>query len=312
MGMRIAIIGAGLTGLVAARRLAGDGHAVRLFDKGRGPGGRLSTRRIDGATVDHGAPELHGADGTGTAAGGDGAEGHTGLARWMEAARGVETPHGWIGVPTMSAVGKALADGLDLTPGVEVAEIARDGESWRLDDLSGAVHGPFDRVIVTAPAPQAARLTGLDLSPARMVPQWTGILAFAAPLDAPDRILGGDVALALRMAARPGRAAAEAWAVHMDPDWSEARVERERPEMAPVILDALAELVGPLPEATHAAAHRWRFARTATPLGRPFAQDPTGTLLAGGDWALGPHAGHAVASGTAMADAVLRGPGAGG
>jgi predicted NAD/FAD-dependent oxidoreductase len=53
------VIGAGLAGLVAARKLAGDGADVVLLDKGRSPGGRLATRRLtvgdDIARVDHGA-----------------------------------------------------------------------------------------------------------------------------------------------------------------------------------------------------------------------------------------------------------------
>ena len=44
--MRIGIVGAGVAGLACAERLAGQGHDVVLFDKGRGPGGRMSTRRM--------------------------------------------------------------------------------------------------------------------------------------------------------------------------------------------------------------------------------------------------------------------------
>ena len=55
----IAVIGAGLSGLSCAQALAQAGHPVHLFDKSRGPSGRMSTRRSsDGATdwqCDHGA-----------------------------------------------------------------------------------------------------------------------------------------------------------------------------------------------------------------------------------------------------------------
>lgn len=44
--MRIGIVGAGMAGLACAEGLAGLGHEVVLFDKGRGPGGRMSTRRL--------------------------------------------------------------------------------------------------------------------------------------------------------------------------------------------------------------------------------------------------------------------------
>ena len=50
-----AIIGAGLSGLAAAQVLLDRGRSVHLIDKGRGVGGRLATRRIGDATLDHGA-----------------------------------------------------------------------------------------------------------------------------------------------------------------------------------------------------------------------------------------------------------------
>ena len=57
--MQIAIVGAGMAGLSCATRLAALGHEIALFDKGRGPGGRMATRRVeaDGTMLrfDHGA-----------------------------------------------------------------------------------------------------------------------------------------------------------------------------------------------------------------------------------------------------------------
>lgn len=51
----VLVIGAGLAGLVAARSLVDRGLVVTLLDEGVGPGGRLATRRLAGATLDHGA-----------------------------------------------------------------------------------------------------------------------------------------------------------------------------------------------------------------------------------------------------------------
>src|SRR5262245_49050804 len=53
--MRVVVIGAGLAGLVAAGELTRAGHSVIAIDKGRSPGGRMATRRIGSATLDHGA-----------------------------------------------------------------------------------------------------------------------------------------------------------------------------------------------------------------------------------------------------------------
>ena len=55
---RVAVIGAGPAGAICARTLANHGVPVTVFDKGRGAGGRLSTRRADDARFDHGAQFL--------------------------------------------------------------------------------------------------------------------------------------------------------------------------------------------------------------------------------------------------------------
>lgn len=51
----VAIIGAGIAGLGAARELCRADIAVTFFEKSRGLGGRVATRRLNGCTVDHGA-----------------------------------------------------------------------------------------------------------------------------------------------------------------------------------------------------------------------------------------------------------------
>ncbi|MBS1706126.1 MAG: FAD-dependent oxidoreductase [Armatimonadetes bacterium] len=56
--MNIAIIGSGLAGLGAARTLREAGHHVVIFEKSRGVGGRLATRRIGDFTFDTGATTL--------------------------------------------------------------------------------------------------------------------------------------------------------------------------------------------------------------------------------------------------------------
>ena len=51
----VLVIGAGMAGLIAAAELRRAGRRVLVLDKSRGGGGRLASRRIDGATFDHGA-----------------------------------------------------------------------------------------------------------------------------------------------------------------------------------------------------------------------------------------------------------------
>lgn len=56
--MRVGIVGAGAAGLAAARELRGQGHAVVVFEKSRGFGGRIATRRVGPYTFDTGATSI--------------------------------------------------------------------------------------------------------------------------------------------------------------------------------------------------------------------------------------------------------------
>ena len=51
----IAVVGAGIAGLACATTLQQAGVQVSVFDKSRGAGGRMSTRRTDSWQCDHGA-----------------------------------------------------------------------------------------------------------------------------------------------------------------------------------------------------------------------------------------------------------------
>src|SRR3954469_23910742 len=58
----IAVVGAGIAGLSCATALQHAGYRVSVFDKSRGPAGRMSTRRGDDWQCDHGAPFFTAAD----------------------------------------------------------------------------------------------------------------------------------------------------------------------------------------------------------------------------------------------------------
>ncbi len=60
--MKIGIIGAGISGLVAGKRLAGAGHEVTVIEKSRKPGGRLATFRKEGQIFDYGVSSVISSD----------------------------------------------------------------------------------------------------------------------------------------------------------------------------------------------------------------------------------------------------------
>ncbi len=55
----VAVIGAGMAGLVCAQQLSQAGYSVIVVEKSRGLGGRVATRRLHGRWADHGACYLN-------------------------------------------------------------------------------------------------------------------------------------------------------------------------------------------------------------------------------------------------------------
>lgn len=267
--MRVAVVGAGLAGLLAARELRGAGHDVIVVEKSRGVGGRLASRRIGGTVVDHGSPALAAPPGSDLRE----AAAALGGAGLRDTADGLVDPEGATRLP------KLLAEGLDLRRGVRLAALRGGSAGIELGDEQGNNHGVVDAVIVTAPAPQAAdlierspeggdrvdALRGLAYDPAVMV--LLGIPATDSA-DVVWRPSSGPVAEVRREAAK-GRAPV---------DGVEAVVVRIAPEAARDLLDASDEdvlartlpalgrrLLAPGAPPAWAQVKRWRY---AVPRGR--------------------------------------------
>lgn len=321
----IAVIGAGMAGLTCARALSAAGHGVTVFDKGRGVGGRLATRRveIDGETLsfDHGAQYVTARDPAFQTFIGEAVRaGKAGL--WQP-----ETSHGgatgrrsdwWVGAPSMSALVKTPAlQALHPRTGEKVVRISGSARAWMLTLDSGHTHGPFSAVVVTAPAPQAADLlpetaaSGRQaLAAVRYGPCWTAMAAFATALPGADlyRDNTADLAWTARNGTKPGRGGPhDCWTLQASPDWSRTHLEEDGETVAGRLLALFAEKAGaPLPTPVHLSAHRWRYARVETPLGASHWEDGALGLYAGGDWALGARVECAHDSGLAIAESIVR------
>ena len=308
--MRIAIVGAGMAGMSCGQRLSRLGHEVRLFDKGRGPGGRMATRRMEcgGTTLhfDHGAQYFTARDprfveqvahweASGVAA------------RW--AAAGDDA---WVGTPAMNAPLKAMAGELGVQFGTRIEQLVRDGEGWQIDG-EGAPDARFDAVLVAVPAEQAGPLLQPH-APAMATladqtasdPCWTLMAGFEAPLALVQDTLRqrGPIGWAARNNAKPGRASEECWVIQASPEWSRAHLEEDAETVAAALLAELAEANGgPLPRQLGATAHRWRFARSGT-AGEEALWDAEQRIGVCGDWLIGPRVEAAYISGLLLAEAV--------
>ncbi len=319
---RVAVVGAGVAGLACARALRARGRTVVVFDKARGPGGRMATRRDGAATYDLGAPAFEAEEprfarqvrlwaNAGVVAPWSGRFGRLGPSGFIpqQPAR-VQ----WVGTPRMSALTRHLAHDLDLRTERRVASLVATGAGWRLRADDGADLGVHAQVIIATPAPQAVPL----LAPAPALaaraadapyqPTWAAMLDFAGPVDLAFDVARptiGPLALISRDAGKPHRPPGPRWVVHATAAWSAEHLEADPVEVAAALAEAFARF-GPAP--ARSVAHRWRYALPRHAPAAPAALwDADIGLGAAGDWLGGARVEGAWLSGLAAAEAILAG-----
>ncbi|NQX93876.1 MAG: FAD-dependent oxidoreductase [Erythrobacter sp.] len=314
----IAIIGAGMAGLACAMRLKAAGRDVRVFDKGRGPGGRMAARRaeIAGETVrfDHGAQYFTARDPSFREAVAKW-KSQGAVARWDAASKAHDDP-AYVGTPGMNGPIKAMAEdvgGVLWTTRIEKLE--RDGETWRMTTTEGVSHSA-GTVLVAIPAEQASDLLQSAAPEYAAVagsvvsdPCWAVMAGFEAPLDLAQETYRAPkkrVSWAARNSAKPERTGAETWMIHASPSGSRQIIDRSKEEVAEILLADFFAQTGATPvDPIHLDAHRWLYAQPASLEGEPARFDAKQRIGIAGDYLHSPRVEGAWVSGSALANLVL-------
>ncbi len=273
----VLVVGAGIAGLLAACELKRAGLTVRVIDKGRGVGGRLATRRIGDAIFDHGAPclDLHGGrlpdrwwrERLGSA-----------RTEWWPPTAGSETvvPCRWRGAPTMSAVAKHLAQGLEVLSETVLTSLRSEGSQWIASTCGG---GQFSTaaVVLTPPVPQSLALldAGAVDMPSELRTRLAAIeyhrcLAVMAVLNGPPRIPppgglapnSGPLAWISDNQAK-GLSPVPAATLHATAAFSLEHWDRDRTEIGRLLIEAAQEWIGP--GIREFQVHGWRYSRPQVP-----------------------------------------------
>ena len=134
----IIIIGAGLTGLVLAKKLKQSGKECLILEKSRGLGGRVATRRIDEMGLDHGAAFL------------------SQLSHDSEV-KSFTAPQGFYIKKGMNNLAKELSKDLEILKEQKIHRITKVAEGWQLVAES-ETQFQCQKLILTAPLPQAMEL----------------------------------------------------------------------------------------------------------------------------------------------------------
>jgi renalase len=313
----VLVIGAGMAGLIAAAELQRAGHRVLVLDKGRGVGGRLASRRIDGATFDHGAQFITARDPRFAALLEQCRQ--TGAAEeWCLGFAGGADGHArWRGKPAMSAVAKHLALGLDLHLEMPVVALRRADDCWRAETTTGRTF-TTGAVVLTPPVPQSLAMLdagGIVLAPemrTRLAAiEYARCLAVMAVLDGPSRIpppgglapADGPIAWIADNALK-GISAEPAVTIHATHAFSLKHWERDPQESGRALLDAAAPWLGAGIRTFQ--VHGWRYSKPMQVDEEPcvvVSQSPP--LVLAGDAFAGPRVEGAALSGWAAAEAIL-------
>lgn len=318
----VAVIGAGLSGLTAARVLSDHGFDVTVFEKSRGPGGRMATRRQDALSFDHGAQYFTVRDPRFARYVDSWIEdgivgiwkGEIGVSKAGKLTSKERTVQRFVGIPGMSAIARHLSTDLDIRYRTQITELAIDPKGRHITSKA-MNYGPFDIILVTTPPEQAAALIpGASpirekIDQIRMQPCWAVMAAFDAPLDLTFAgIFTHDSPLSwvARNSSKPGRPAQDSWVLHASPEWSSEHLEDEPETTGRSLLRAFFDATGLVPaEPAFISTHRWRYALAANPLDTGILWDEERVLGVCGDWCRKSRVEGAFLSGMAAAGRIL-------
>ena len=335
---KVAIVGAGISGAACAQQLLQRGFAVEVFEKSRGPGGRMATRRVSSEphlgqlAFDHGAPYFRARS----------REFQHALKGWEERAIATSwkftracidplqnNPHRlesetvFVGSPGMNSLCKDMLANVTLHTGAEVLSFQMQNEKWMIvakvtvqGESNNVTYGPYDHIVTTAPAPQAHKLLASHsallaekLLQMTYAPCWA-VLAYwkqhQAGLDAWEYLHSeSPLGWVGRSSAKPGRhgaglPAGDSWVVHGSATWSQGHLESSPEEVVALLLEQALPLISPdLTPPDFAVAHRWRYSLVTRALDLPFVTDKKASLSICGDGCLGGRVESAYLSGFA-------------
>jgi renalase len=306
--LKIAIVGTGLAGLTLAHLLKGKAE-ITLFEKSRGVGGRISTRRADPFAFDHGAQYF-------TARSDEFRE----FIKPMIENKTIRlwTPHfvifdqekkikdevindpfdpWFVGAPGMNAIGKFLAEDFNdnIVLNTRIERIEKSGHGWNLYDDQDKSLGHYDWVVSSAPAAQSAELMpdefvySKDLKSINMMGCFSVMLGFSEsiyPGFEAARITGPDLSWICVNSRKPGRSGyGTNIIIQSGNHWAQSRYEHDPDDIMRHLIEQASTLTDTdLSEAEHQEMHLWRYAIAEEPKFREVLIDENTKLAVCGDW----------------------------
>ncbi|WP_100640620.1 NAD(P)/FAD-dependent oxidoreductase [Marinobacter salexigens] len=311
---RIAIVGSGVAGLTAAIKLKQQGHEVTVFEKSRGPGGRLAAKRLADGSADIGAQYFTARNPEFLPFLAEFA-GNNRFALW-KGEFGFQDKEGewqafpdeprYVGLPRMTAISRALSAHVNVVAETRIESLVRDDNGWALVDTSGQQLGTFEQIIITAPPAQARDLLAqsrlphlakqLDDAVFRVLPCWAVAVRFEENPWSRHVGMRCDHPVLYWVAnnsSKPGRSDQDQhgrgawWVMHAAPEWTQRNVDTAPEQVTAELVAAFRELTGTKAAVTDSVAHRWLYARSEGGANSGHLWFPEQGIGLAGDWLSG-------------------------
>ena len=320
------IVGAGISGLLAANALQREGWDVTVLDKGRGVGGRMATRRVGGGTFDHGAQFF--------TVRGD--RFFAFVEDWIDAGAAAEWSRGFAdadgnlnedghpryrGARGMTSIPKYLARGLDVRTGEKAVRVDAIAGGWDVACESG-LQLEASALLLGMPVSQALGLAtsgnyGLPASARQKLEavSYGPCLALMVLLDGPADVPGpggmqikGEPLDWIGDNQRKGISEVPAITIHAGPEWSSAHFEDDEADVMRQLVSFAGDQLGTdlATRVIESSLARWRYSWVTNAHPEPFlAASEVPALLFCGDAFGQPKVEGAALSGLAAADYLL-------
>ena len=320
--MKVAIVGAGMTGCLLAKFLDNESLDVSIFEKSRGCGGRASTKQTDFGQCDLGATIVP-VQKSGFASFLQELSNKNIVSKWpknvfvTEQINGVNQPlesfisdrEYYVFNKKMNAACRNWVKSSQLHTNSLISQIRYlDGKGWQLklnDEWQAEL---FDKVVVTAPWPQSQtfiKQSELSIQIPAFSQSWTSCWSIALKLD---RLVASEVDLVylknhsiqtlVRDSGKPQRPhvftsktdeKSEIWVAQLANTLSDDLGKQGKDKAVSIAIKGLCELFDlPVNTVSNTFAHYWRYARSIA------RQKPLGILsnhelgiYVGGDWSFG-------------------------
>ena len=301
--IKVAIIGAGFSGLVLAGELKNlGGFEVTFFEKSRGVGGRIATRYNQEWEFDHGAPFFEAKT----------EKFQVFLQKFIEDGivtswnpkivdeYGSEIPFNgryFVGMPKMNALPKNLSAGFDIKFETKICKMERKNDGWHLQDDSSKTYSVFDFVVTSCPPQQAFDilpdecLYKSSLKNFEMLPKFVSLFGFENNFESDVNFSFGIAQIANSKIEKVvcnhkkiGRNNKPSVVVYACDEWSLKNVEMEKELAEQELLAELKHLFGSFENSTFLQTHRWLYSQPKFKSELLSLYDPNLQIISCGDW----------------------------